>query len=230
MPGPHYPAVFSVPQLYRFYHHLFAHFGPQHWWPGRSRFEVIVGAILTQNTNWANVEKALRNLRRASALSPRGLARLSRTELARLLRPAGYFRQKTRKLAHFVRFLRQRYQGSLSQMFRTPTARLRAELLAVNGVGEETADSILLYAGRRPVFVIDAYTRRILHRHRLVSSAVSYRGLQKLFEDNLPHDAQLYNEYHALLVAVGKRYCHQRAPDCTACPLGPELEKSYGPA
>jgi len=115
-------------------------------------------------------------------------------------------------------------------MFRAPTARLRAELLAVNGIGEETADSILLYAGRRPVFVIDAYTRRILHRHRLASSAAPYRRLQKLFEDNLPRDAQLYNEYHALLVAVGKRYCHRRAPDCAACPLGPELERSYGPA
>lgn len=230
MPRHERPAVFSVPQLYRFYRHLFAHLGPQHWWPGRTRFEVILGAILTQNTNWVNVEKTLRNLRRASSLGPRGLARLPQAELARLLRPSGYFRQKARRLGHFLDFLQQRYQGSLSQMFRAPTARLRAELLALNGIGEETADSILLYAGRRPVFVIDAYTRRILQRHRLACSDAPYRQLQKLFEDHLPRDPQLYNEYHALLVAVGKRYCHRLQPACRTCPLGPELEKPYGTA
>ena len=222
-----HPAVFSVPQLYRFYRQLFAQLGPQHWWPGRTRFEVIIGAILTQNTNWINVEKTLRNLRRASALTPQELARLPQTELTRLLRPSGYFRQKARKLRHFLHLLQQHYQGLLSRMFRAPTARLRTELLAVNGIGEETADSILLYAGRRPVFVIDSYTRRILHRHRLARANAPYWQLQRLFEANLPRDPQLYNEYHALLVAVGKRYCHRREPDCRACPLRPELEKPY---
>ncbi len=210
--------------LRRFFHRLRRHFGPQRWWPARTRFEVVVGALLTQNASWANVEKALANLRRANALTPRRLRRLPAARLLRLLRPSGYFRQKARYLRHFLRHLERRYGGSLERMFRRRTESLREELLGLPGVGEETADSILLYAAGRPVFVIDAYTRRVLGRHGLAPARAPYAALQDFFERHLPLDATLYNEYHALLVAVGKTYCHRENPDCGACPLGVELE------
>lgn len=215
----------SARPLSRFYQRLRAHFGSQHWWPGRSRFEIIAGAILTQNTNWGNVEKALANLRRRAALTPRRLARLPQRRLRTLLQPSGTFRQKTQTLSRFLQYLGRRYQYSLKRMLRVPNGRLRGELLALRGIGEETADSILLYAGKRRVFVIDAYTRRILMRHGLAPPQAPYESLQRLFEEQLPRRASLYNEYHALLVATGKRYCHRREPECFACPLGPELEK-----
>lgn len=212
------------PQIRRFYRRLLVHFGPQQWWPGRTRFEIILGAILTQNTNWGNVAKAIANLRRAGALSPRSLAQLPPGRLRHLLRPSGYFRQKARTVSHFLNYLRQ-YNYSVRRMFRGATQHRRTELLALRGIGEETADSILLYAGNRPVFVIDAYTRRILMRHGLAPPDAPYAELQQLFERNLPpRRARLYNEYHALLVAAGKRYCHREQPLCHACPLGPELE------
>ena len=154
-----------------FYHTLFSAWGRQHWWPAQSRFEVIVGAYLTQNTAWTNVEKALANLRRARLLTIRGIRRTPQLELEQLIRPAGYFRQKAQRLKTFVGFLDERYGGSLARMFARPTAELRDELLALNGVGPETADSILLYAGNHPAFVVDAYTRRILERHGMVASA-----------------------------------------------------------
>ena len=220
--------VHRLPQIPRFYRRLVRHFEAQHWWPSRTRFEIILGAILTQNTAWRNVEKALANLRGASAVTPRSLARLPASRLRSLLRPAGYFRQKARTVANFLNYLEKRYSYSVEQMLRAPTARLRTELLALPGIGEETADSILLYAGRRPVFVIDAYTRRILMRHGLAPPDAPYATLQRLFEDNLlPRSPQLFNEYHALLVATGKRYCHRQQPACFECPLGPELEKPY---
>ncbi|MFQ5817123.1 MAG: endonuclease III domain-containing protein [Terriglobia bacterium] len=219
--------VTSLPAIPRFYRRLLAHFGKQHWWPGHTRFEIILGAILTQNTNWKNVEKVLVSLRRTSGLAPRALARLPQRRLPSLLRPSGYFRQKARTLITFLDYLRRRYRYSVHRMFRVETQRLRAELLALRGIGEETVDSILLYAGRRPVFVIDAYTRRILMRHGLAPPDAPYAALQKLFEENFPSNPTLYNEYHALFVAAGKRYCHRLQPDCFACPLGPELEKPY---
>ena len=210
--------------LRRYYRRLWAHFGPQHWWPGDTRFEVILGALLTQNTSWRNAEIALGNLRRRRLLSPRKLGCLSAVRLSRLLRPSGYYRQKTRTVRSFLRYLEKRCAGSLNRLFRQPTPSLRAELLSLPGVGPETADSILLYAGQRPVFVIDDYTRRVLDRHGLAPAAAGYAELQHLFQHSLPPDPALYNEYHALLVAVGKTYCHRQQPNCPACPLGVELK------
>lgn len=214
--------------LRRYYRRLHQHFGPQNWWPARTRFEIILGALLTQNTNWANVERALTNLRRARALSPAKLSRLPASRLARLLRPSGYFRQKTRAVVHFLRHLERRYAGDLGRLFRRPTETLRTELLSLRGIGEETADSILLYAAGRPVFVIDAYTRRVLARHGLAPATASYSELQEFFHSHLPPEPSLFGEYHALLVAVGKTYCHREGPDCDACPLGIELESKHG--
>jgi len=168
-----------------YYQTLFSAWGRQHWWPAQSRFEMIVGAYLTQNTAWTNVEKALGNLRRARLLTIQGIRRTPQAELERWIRPAGYFRQKAQRLKTFVRFLDERYGGSLTRMFARPTAELREELLALNGVGPETADSILLYAGNHPVFVVDAYTRRILERHEMVSSAAGYDEIRQLFEQAL---------------------------------------------
>ena len=181
---------------------------------------MIVGAILTQHTAWGNVERAIAQLRAARALSPRALARRRSAAVQRLIRPSGYFRQKTAVLQRFVRWYLTRYQGSARAMFRTPARRLRQELLGLKGIGPETADSILLYAGRRPIFVIDAYTRRIFQRHQLIPGRESYDELQRFCQDRLPRKVQLYNEFHALLVAVGKRYCHRTDPDCASCPLG----------
>ena len=211
-------------RLLSIYHRLYRRLGPQGWWPGRSRFEVIVGAILTQNTNWGNVEKAIRQLRGARALTPSAMSALSRHRLATLIRPAGTFAVKTRRLQNFLAFLRTRYGGNLRRMFRDEPARLRDALLGVSGIGPETADSILLYAGNMPVFVIDAYTKRILVRHRLISPEAAYHEVQALFMNHLPQDAQLYNEYHALLVAVGKAYCRS-TPHCDTCPLRWDLER-----
>ncbi len=216
--------------LRRYYQRLRRHFGPQHWWPARTRFEVILGALLTQNASWTNVEKALGNLRRAGVLAPAALRRLSAARLARLLRPTGYFRQKTRYVRSFLGHLERSYRGSLRRMLGRPTPTLRQELLQLPGMGEETVDSILLYAAERPVFVIDTYTRRVLSRHGLASLQAPYGELQSFFERHLPQDPALYNEYHALLVAVGKNYCHRARPDCGACPLGIELEPAHARA
>ncbi len=168
-----------------YYRTLFSAWGRQHWWPAQSRFEVIVGAYLTQNTSWTNVAKALGNLRKERLLTIRGIRRTPQPELEQLIRPAGYFRQKAQRLKTFVSFLDARYGGSLARMFARPTAELRDELLALNGIGPETADSILLYAGNHPVFVVDAYTRRILERHQIVSSAARYEEIRQLFEQAL---------------------------------------------
>jgi endonuclease-3 related protein len=169
-----------------YYHTLFSAWGRQHWWPAQSRFEVIVGAYLTQNTSWSNVERALGSLRQARRLSISGIRRTPLPALEKLIRSAGYFRQKAQRLKTFVRFLDRRYGGSLTRMFAQPTAQLREQLLALNGVGPETADSILLYAGNHPVFVVDAYTRRILERHRIVSPRATYDEIRELLERSLP--------------------------------------------
>jgi endonuclease-3 related protein len=172
-------------QIQAYYRALFQAWGPQHWWPAQSRFEVIVGAYLTQNTAWTNVEKALANLRAARMLSVRAIRRASLAQLERLIRPAGYFRQKAKRLKLFVAFLEERYQGSLVKLFAQPTARLREELLNLHGIGPETADSILLYAGNHPVFVVDAYTRRILSRHEILPETTDYEFIRELFEKAL---------------------------------------------
>ena len=169
-------------QIRTFYHTLFHAWGPQHWWPAQSRFEVIVGAYLTQNTAWTNVEKALANLRSAHLLSVKGIRRASLADLERLIRPAGYFRQKAKRLKIFVEFLDQQYQGSLTKLFARSTPELREELLNLHGIGPETADSILLYAGNHPVFVVDAYTRRILARHEILAEEAPYDEIRELFE------------------------------------------------
>jgi endonuclease III related protein len=208
-----------VPALHKYFDTLYTAHGPQYWWPGHTRFEIIVGAILTQNTSWTNVERAIRNLRAADLLSPNAVLRARSTKLARLLRPAGYFREKTKTLKSFVKLLFESYRGSLNRMFATPTPIIRAELIAVRGIGPETADSILLYAGKHPVFVVDAYTRRILERHGLSRPRAAYEEVRKMFEASLPADHQLFNEFHALIVHTGKHFCHKTNPDCEHCPL-----------
>ena len=204
----------------RIYDALFAHFGPQHWWPARTPFEVAVGAILTQNTNWGNVERAIANLRKARCLSARGLYRIDEARLAELLRPSGYFRVKARRLKAFVETLVERHGGSLKRLFALGLDDARRELLSVNGIGPETADSILLYAGGLVTFVVDAYTKRVMTRHRVAPADASYDDLKRLFEESLPPDTALFNEYHALLVMTGKHYCKPR-PLCADCPLQP---------
>lgn len=198
-------------RLYRFY-------GPQGWWPARTRFEVIVGAILTQNTAWTNVEKAIRNLRDARLLFPSGLKGTAPVSLGRHIRPAGYYNVKAKRLKHFVEFLFSNYNGSLAKVSLEGTGKLRNELLSVNGIGQETCDSILLYAFERPVFVVDAYTKRVFSRHGFFKEGAPYEDVQKFFMNNLPKRAKLYNEYHALIVRLAKDFC-KKTPRCESCPL-----------
>jgi endonuclease-3 related protein len=222
--APVLPAPQTVlPILHDYYDALFEKHGPQSWWPGRTRFEIIVGAILVQNTAWSNVERAIVALRSERLLTPAGIERVPQAKLARLIRSSGYFRQKARKVKAFVKFLRKNYAGSLTRMFRMPTDKLREQLLTVHGIGPETADSMLLYAGGHPVFVVDAYTRRVLERHGLVHEKATYEEIRRLFENSLPKRVSLFNEYHALMVHTGKHFCKPRAPLCSACPLGPFL-------
>lgn len=212
------------PPLTEYYNLLLTRLGPQRWWPGDSDFEIIVGAILTQNTNWPNVEKAIANLRTENLLSAEAIRDVESSHLEQLLRPSGYFRQKARKLKAFVEFLQGEFGGSLEAMFLTPTAELREKLLRVFGIGPETADSILLYAGRHPVFVVDAYTKRMLVRHGLVPPDARYEEIQALFESEITRDVRVFNEFHALIVNAGKQWCRRSAANCDQCPLGPLLE------
>jgi len=220
----------SLPILREYYDALLQAHGEQHWWPAQTPFEVVLGAILVQNTSWVNVEQAIANLRRAGLLSPTALEKTPRAKLARLIRPSGYFRQKARKVHEFLRFLRREYNGSLGAMLSTPTVGLREQLLSIHGIGPETADSILLYAGNHPVFVVDAYTRRILERHGLTQGKESYEDLRGLFERSLPDDASLFNEYHALIVHTGKHHCRSRVALCSNCALRPFLPQSREPS
>jgi endonuclease-3 related protein len=205
-------------QLTEIYQLLYERFGPQRWWPGQTQFEIIVGAILTQNTSWANVEKAIANLKSADRLTPEALHSLDHAQLAELIRPAGYFNVKAKRLMSFLNWLFEDYNGRLEDLEGVKTYQLRAELLSVKGIGPETADSILLYAFNRPVFVVDAYTARVAVRHHLIEPDAGYEQLQDLFQSNLQQDVQLFNEYHALLVRVGKEFC-KPSPKCPACPL-----------
>lgn len=204
--------------LKKIYSALFKTFGPQEWWPGDTQIEIIVGAILTQNTNWGNVERAILNLKDAGVLSARGLHEISVVRLATLIRPSGYFNIKARRLKNFIEFLFQEYQGSLRRMGRAPLTLLRQQLLSVNGIGPETADSILLYAFAKLVFVVDAYTRRYLARHRLIQPDATYEEIQRFFMRRLRAEAQFFNEYHALIVKLGKNHCRSK-PRCEICPL-----------
>ena len=205
-------------QLRQIHGLLLEAFGPQHWWPGETTFEIILGAILTQNTSWANVEKAIANLKAADCLEPDKLHALEAEAIEKLIRPAGYFRLKTKRLRNFTNWFFDAYGGDLDALARIETRRLREELLSVSGIGPETADSMLLYALNRPVFVVDTYTARIAVRHGLIEPDIDYEQLQYLFESNLEPDAALFNEYHALLVRVGKNFCKPK-PKCADCPL-----------
>jgi len=204
--------------LINIYRRLLAHFGPQHWWPAKEPFEVIVGAILTQSAAWGNVEKAIANLRAAEALSPGALRRLSRPKLAKLVHPCGYYNAKALKLKSFAFWLGNHYDDDLDSLFANDTDDLRRQLLSIHGIGQETADSILLYAANKPIFVIDAYTRRIISRLGLTPEKDSYAAYQAFFMEHLPSDAELFNEYHALLVCLGKNVCRKR-PLCQQCCL-----------
>jgi endonuclease-3 related protein len=240
----------SAPEAHirKIYTKLSSTWGPQHWWPAQSRFEVIVGAFLTQNTNWTNVEIAMRKLRSGRVLSVSGIRNIPLRDLEQLVRSSGYFRQKASRLKAFVSFLDEKYGGSLTKMFAQPTSFLREQLLSLNGIGPETADSILLYAGQHSVFVVDAYTRRLAVRHEIVPEETSYEELRTLFEHALANvsppsstaapscggashppsrmsltkrctSAQVFNEMHGFIVGVGKKYCRKAEPDCEHCPL-----------
>ena len=225
----------TVQSLVEMYEAMRARFGHQGWWPvaegsraGERALEICIGAILTQNTNWKNVEKAIDGLRRADLLRPHALYEVPPEELEEWIRPAGYFRIKARRLRSLLELLVRRYDGSLEAMFSTGASALRGELLGVHGIGPETADSILLYAGGLPVFVVDTYTHRVLTRHGWIGFDADYHQIQDTFQGTLPEDVDMYNEYHALLVHVGKHYCRKREPKCGECPLA-ELLPDGGP-
>ncbi|MDD2557329.1 MAG: endonuclease III domain-containing protein [Desulfuromonas sp.] len=201
------------------YHRLYAAYGPQDWWPAQTPFEVILGAILTQNTRWENVRMALDNLRAAAALEPQALAALDELQLQELIRPSGFFRQKAATLRRMLQVLMDGYAGEVDAMLRGDTQHVRTRLLDIKGIGPETADSILLYGAQHPIFVIDAYTRRICSRLGLCGAEASYAQVQEMFMTHLCPDAQKYNEYHALLVVLAKRCCTKARPTCEACPL-----------
>jgi endonuclease-3 related protein len=204
--------------LIKIYRTLYQTYGPRHWWPGETSFEVMVGAILTQNTSWRNVEKAIQKLKGKGVLNPEGIHHLKKSELARLIKSSGYYRIKTDRLKSFIDFLFEEYDGNIKKMGRERLGELREKLLGVKGIGPETADSILLYGLKKPIFVVDAYTRRILSRHGIISEKASYEEVQKLFMDYLPRDEKLFNEYHALFVYLGKTVC-KKIPRCEICPL-----------
>lgn len=210
------------PVLEDFYRRMAAHYGPTGWWPGDTPFEIAVGAVLTQNTAWTNVEKAIANLKRERLLAPKAILEADDERLEAALRPSGYFRLKTKRLRSFCRHLADRYGGSMARMAKRPLAELRPELLSVHGIGPETADDILLYACGKPVFVIDAYTKRILSRHGLVPPDIPYETLRALFEAHLDADVAMFREYHGVLVWTAKDFCRTR-PSCAGCPLEPTL-------
>ena len=222
-PGPEHilhflPHTRMGQRLMEMFERLLAHFGPQNWWPAETPLEVMIGAVLTQNTNWSNVEKAIGNLKEQGLISLDRLLSLSAEELARHIRPAGYYNVKARRLQNLLRFIADQYEGDLELLFDQDAFALREALLSVNGIGRETADSIVLYAANKPLFVVDAYTFRILTRHGMAPEEADYHEIQGLFMDHLPEDVRLYNELHALIVLTGKNYC-RKTPLCSECPL-----------
>jgi len=214
-------SAFRNPQsaiLMEIFQRLYKAYGPRHWWPGETPFEVMVGAILTQNTSWRNVEKAIQNLKARKVLHVKGIHQLKRSQLASLIRSSGYFRIKADRLKTFVNFLFEHYSGNLGKMRKEELNILRQKLLGIRGIGPETADSILLYGLQKPIFVVDAYTKRIFSRHGILSEKATYEEVQRLFMEHLPKDKRLFNEYHALLVHVGKTLC-RKIPRCDLCPI-----------
>jgi endonuclease-3 related protein len=208
-------------KLMDIYNRMYLHFGSRHWWPADAAFEVVVGAILTQNVAWKNVEQAIQNLKAHDLLQPHVLVQIDLDKLANLIRPTRYFNMKAKKLRAFCQHLMDNYAGSLECFFEKELWALREELLSIYGIGEETADSILLYAAQKPIFVVDTYTRRIFSRLGQVDPDIKYEALQKFFMENIPPDIALYNEYHALIDAVGSHYCAVKKPLCRECPLKP---------
>ena len=203
--------------LITIYKSLYKSFGPQHWWPARTKFEIIVGAILTQQTTWRNVEKAIDNLRKNRLLTIKNLANAPLRKIEKLVQPTGYYREKSKRLKEISTYLLKHYQGGLKGLFKKDTKNLREELLSLRGIGKETADSILLYAGEKLIFVVDAYTKRVFSRLGLLPSS-DYDKIRMFFEDNLPKNIRIYQEFHALLVKLGKEFCKKR-PLCKFCPL-----------
>ena len=208
----------STDNLMQIYHLLYKSFGRQYWWPGQSGFEIVIGAILTQNTNWGNVEKAIANLKAAEVLTAEAMNAMSASGLAQLITPAGYYNIKAQRLKNFLNWLFDNYEGDLNALEKVNHYVLREELLSIKGIGAETADSILLYAFDKLVFVVDTYTCRILGRHGLIALGADYEQVRDFFETSLPADTGLYNEFHALLVRVGKEFCKPK-PRCENCPL-----------
>jgi len=205
-------------RLLKIFQKMYDHFGPLNWWPGDSPFEIMIGAILTQNTSWTNVERAIENLKRENLLDPYKLLSLPDERLRELIRPSGFFNVKTKRLKNFLNFFISEYEGNVEKMKKESLWLLRKKLLDVDGIGKETADSILLYALEKPIFVVDAYTKRIFGRHNIIPPTIDYDEIQKFFMKNLPEDVGLYNEYHAQIVLTGKTYCKKK-PLCDNCPL-----------
>jgi len=203
--------------LLKIYNQLLEHFGYQHWWPAEERFEIIVGAILTQQTSWKNVEKAIQNLKSAKLLGPKELFQLPVSRLEKLIKPCGFYKIKAKRLRSFLKFFVDNYGGNLEEMFKTPLDELRKKLLSIHGIGNETCDSILLYVGEMPIFVIDAYTFRLCNRYPVIDSK-DYEEVRGFFENNLLKDVNLFEEFHALIVELGKNYCKTK-PLCGNCPL-----------
>ena len=210
--------------LTHLYQRMARHYGPTHWWPGDSPFEIAIGAILTQNTAWTNVERAIQNLKDQNLLSPQAILDAETPALEIALRASGYFRQKTKRLRIFSKHLMTHYDGKMVTMAKRPLEELREELLTLHGIGSETADDILLYACDHPVFVVDAYTRRILSRHGIVAPDIKYEALRATFEDHLSHDLHTFREFHGLIVFTAKDFCKTK-PNCNGCPLVSLLKK-----
>lgn len=211
--------TYSIGQILTcIYEQIYNAFGPQNWWPGETPFEVIIGAILTQNTAWTNVQKAINNLKQQNLLEPERFKDIELERLAELIKPSGYYNQKAKKIKAFINFLFSNYDGNLNRLFENELYQLRHDLLQIKGIGPETADSIILYAGNKPIFVVDAYTHRFLLRHNLIEDKATYHQIQALFMDNLKNDVHLFNEFHALIVQLGKDIC-KKNPKCDVCPL-----------
>ncbi len=213
----------AVNAIYRL---LFNHYGPRGWWPGESRLEIIVGAILTQAVAWKNVEKAIHNLKIEKVLAFQPLLDISEEKLAVLIKPALYHQQKAKKIKAMINFIKSEFNGELDLMFRVPLPVLRDKLINIWGIGPETADSILLYAGDKPIFVVDAYTKRIFNRLGMVDENITYQQMQDFMHENVEADTYIYNEYHALLVALGADCCRKKRTDCLVCPLMNFCEQS----
>jgi len=205
--------------LLKIYTSLSHYFGPLHWWPGDTPFEIMVGAILTQNTSWSNVEKAINNLKKENLLEPWKLYRINQERLAQLIKPSGYYNIKAQRLKNFLNLFVEEFEGSTKKMFSDDSKELRKKLLKINGIGPETADSILLYAGKKAFFVVDAYTKRIFSRHKLISKDSTYYQIQEFFNQNLDRDVELFNEFHAQIVMLGKTICTSKNPECAKCPI-----------